>query len=41
MKKLIHIITNTNPGRKLTDVALLAFRIFLSVELIVAHGLKK
>lgn len=41
MKKLIHIITNTNPGRKLTDAALLVFRILLSVELIVAHGLKK
>ncbi|GEN66393.1 MULTISPECIES: DoxX family protein [Chryseobacterium] len=41
MKKIIHIITNTNPGEKLTDTALLVFRVLLSVELIVAHGLKK
>lgn len=41
MQKLIHIITNTNPGGKLTDTALLVFRVLLSVELIVAHGLKK
>lgn len=41
MKKIIHIITNTNPAGKLTDAALLIFRVLLSVELIVAHGLKK
>lgn len=41
MKKIIHIITNTNPGGKLIDTALLVFRVLLSVELIVAHGLKK
>lgn len=41
MKKLIHTITNTNPAGKLTDTALLVFRVLLSVELIVAHGLKK
>ncbi|WP_426482252.1 DoxX family protein [Chryseobacterium sp. R2ACT005] len=41
MKKLIHTIINTNPAGKLTDTALLVFRILLSVELIVAHGLKK
>lgn len=41
MKKLIHVITNTNPAGKLTDIALLIFRILLSAELMVAHGLKK
>ncbi|MGE8514512.1 MAG: DoxX family protein [Chryseobacterium culicis] len=41
MKKLIHIITNTNPVGKLINIALLVFRVLLSVELIVAHGLKK
>ncbi|WP_454045141.1 DoxX family protein [Chryseobacterium sp. Marseille-Q8038] len=41
MKKLIHIITNTNPSEKLINIALLVFRVLLSVELIVAHGLKK
>ncbi|WP_288436696.1 DoxX family protein [uncultured Chryseobacterium sp.] len=41
MKKLIHIITSTHPGRKITDAALLVFRILLSAELIIAHGLKK
>ncbi len=41
MKRLIHIITSTHPGRKITDAALLVFRILLSAELIIAHGLKK
>lgn len=41
MKKLIQTITNTNPEGTLTHVSLLIFRILLSVELIVAHGLKK
>jgi len=41
MKKLVHIITNTNLEGKLIHTALLGFRILLSVELIVAHGLKK
>ena len=41
MKKLIQTITNTNPEGTITHVSLLIFRILLSVELIVAHGLKK
>ncbi len=41
MKKLIYIITNTNPEGTLTHVSLLVFRVLLSVELIIAHGLKK
>lgn len=38
MKKLI---TNTNLESKLTHIALFIFRIALSLELIIAHGLKK
>lgn len=38
MKKLI---TNTSLDGKLIHIALFAFRILLSIELIVAHGLKK
>lgn len=41
MKKLIQTITNTNPEGTITHVSLLIFRILLSLELIVAHGLKK
>lgn len=41
MKKLIQTITNTNPAGTITHVSLLIFRVLLSVELIVAHGLKK
>lgn len=41
MKKLIQTITNTNPEGTLTHASLLVFRVLLSVELIVAHGLKK
>nr|WP_315035775.1 DoxX family protein [uncultured Chryseobacterium sp.] len=41
MKKFIYIITGTNPAGTLTHVSLLIFRILLSIELIVAHGLKK
>ncbi len=41
MKNLIKIITNTHPEEKIIHIALLIFRILLSVELIVAHGLKK
>lgn len=41
MKKLIQTITNTSLEGKLIHIALLVFRILLSVELITAHGLKK
>lgn len=41
MKKLIHIITDINIKGKSIHIALLIFRILLSIELIVAHGLKK
>lgn len=41
MKKLVQIITNTNLEGKLIHIALFVFRIALSLELIVAHGLKK
>lgn len=41
MKKLIQTITDTDPEGKLTHVSILIFRVLLSVELIVAHGLKK
>lgn len=41
MKKLVQIITNTNLEGKLIHIALFIFRIALSLELIVAHGLKK
>lgn len=41
MKKLIQIITNTNLEGELIHVALFIFRIALSLELIIAHGLKK
>jgi len=41
MKKLIHIITDINIKEKSIHIALLIFRILLSIELIVAHGLKK
>ncbi|MCX8534259.1 DoxX family protein [Chryseobacterium luquanense] len=41
MKKLVQTITNTNLEGKLIHVALLIFRIALSLELIIAHGLKK
>lgn len=41
MIKLIQTITNTSLEGKLIHIALLVFRILLSVELITAHGLKK
>lgn len=41
MKKLIQTIINTNLEGKLIHLALFVFRIALSLELIVAHGLKK
>ncbi len=41
MKKLIQTITNTSLEGKLIHIALLIFRIALSLELIFAHGLKK
>lgn len=41
MKKLVQIIINTNLEGKLIHIALFVFRIALSLELIVAHGLKK
>jgi len=41
MKKLIQTITNTSLEGKLIHIALLAFRILLSIELITVHGLKK
>ncbi len=41
MKKFIQTITNTNLEGKLIHIALLIFRIALSLELIFAHGLKK
>lgn len=41
MKKFIQTITNTNTEGILTHVSLLVFRVLLSIELIVAHGLKK
>lgn len=41
MKKLIQTITDTSLEGKLIHIALLAFRILLSIELITAHGLKK
>lgn len=41
MKKLVQIITNTNLEGKLIHIALFVFRIALSLELIIAHGLKK
>ena len=41
MKKLIQTIINTNLEGKLIHGALFVFRIALSLELIVAHGLKK
>ncbi|ASE61896.2 DoxX family protein [Chryseobacterium indologenes] len=41
MKKFIQTITNTSLEGKLIHIALLIFRIALSLELIFAHGLKK
>ncbi|MCS4300904.1 DoxX family protein [Chryseobacterium sp. BIGb0232] len=41
MKKFIQIITQTNLEGKLIHIALFIFRIALSLELIIAHGLKK
>ncbi|ESU18970.1 DoxX family protein [Flavobacterium cauense R2A-7] len=41
MKNLIQKITNVYPSAYVVDIALLVFRISLSVELMVAHGLKK
>lgn len=41
MKKLIQIITDTNLEGKLIHIALFVFRIALSLELMIAHGLKK
>ncbi|KAA0128338.1 DoxX family protein [Chryseobacterium sp. SN22] len=41
MKKFIHIITDTSLQDTLIHIALLIFRIALSLELIAAHGLKK
>ncbi|AZA62969.1 DoxX family protein [Chryseobacterium indoltheticum] len=41
MKKLIQTIINTNLEGKLIHLALFVFRTALSLELIVAHGLKK
>lgn len=41
MKKLIQTITNTSLEGKLIHIALFIFRTALSLELIIAHGLKK
>jgi len=41
MKKVIYSITNIYPAAKTFHIAVFAFRVFLSIELIIAHGLKK
>jgi len=41
MKNLVQKITHIYPSDRVVDLSLLMFRISLSVELIVAHGLKK
>lgn len=41
MKKVIQTLTNPFPSDTLFQVALLIFRVLLSVEMIYAHGLKK
>jgi putative oxidoreductase len=41
MKKFICQLTNIYPSTPFFDISLLVFRILVSLELIVAHGLKK
>jgi putative oxidoreductase len=41
MKKIVFILMQSNVGNNLNNFALLFFRIAISVELIIAHGLKK
>lgn len=41
MKKLLKKITDAYPMSNALDISLLIFRVLLSVELIIAHGLKK
>jgi len=41
MKNLLQKITHIYPSDRVVDLSLLMFRISLSVELMVAHGLKK
>lgn len=41
MKNLLQKITHIYPSARVVDLSLLMFRISLSVELMVAHGLKK
>src|SRR4051812_14264774 len=41
MKKFILSITNIYPAPKTFHLAMFAFRVFLSIQLITAHGLKK
>ena len=41
MKKALHIITSIYPGKALFDLSMLLFRIAISVQLMIAHGLKK
>lgn len=41
MKNIIFWLTETEPSNRLFDISLLVFRIVASLELMVAHGLKK
>lgn len=41
MKKLMKTLVDTYPGGNLLHLSLLLFRVALSLELMIAHGLKK
>ena len=41
MKKLLKRITASQPASNILDISLFLFRVLLSIELMMAHGLKK